>query len=302
MQRMISSSKGQLAGLVSRGPMDRRGFLGALTAAGVAGYGLAACSTSASTVTEAGGLERIGVQLYTVRSRMQDDVAQTLAAVAEIGYQEVETAGIYGLTPEQFRAELDRVGLVSPAGHYGLDALRRDLNETLATVETLGQQWVIVPSLGGSDRTAEGYRRIGDEFNRYAAAALERGLRFAYHNHDFEFEPLGGGEIGYDLLLAGTDPALVDMELDLFWAIKGGHDPIDLFERHPGRFPLCHVKDMADVQGEQRMVDVGEGEVDFAAIFAHANVAGLEHYIVEHDNPGDPLASIQSSYEYLRDM
>jgi sugar phosphate isomerase/epimerase len=282
--------------------MDRRGFLRSVTAAGIAGYATPACSAAGTANPSSGRLDQIGVQLYTIRDRMQQDPAPTLAAVAEIGYRQVETAGLYGLTPEQFRAALDRVGLISPAGHYPypLEELRANLDDIFATALALGQEWVVVPSLAPGDRTRDGYLRVADDLNRCAAAGRERGLRIGYHNHDYEFAPLDSRQTGYDLLLTATDPALVDMELDLFWAVRAGSDPVTLFEQHPGRFRHCHVKDMRDIDGAQQMVDVGQGEIDFARTFASAQLAGLRYYFVEHDNPADPLASIETSYRYLR--
>lgn len=244
----------------------------------------------------------IGVQLYTVRDRMEQDVAATLASVAQIGYREVETAGLYDLSAEQFRALLDQHGLASPAGHFPIQALRENLDGTLATAQTLGQQWVIVPWLDEAERTPEGYRRVATELNRFGTAARDRGMRAAYHNHEFEFASLAGGRTGYDILLEETDPALVDFELDLFWATQARHEPVDLFARQSGRFPLCHVKDMADVQGGQRMVAVGEGEIDFRRIFAQAEQAGLRHYFVEHDNPEDSLVSIRTSFQHVSQL
>jgi sugar phosphate isomerase/epimerase len=129
-------------------------------------------------------------------------------------------------------------------------------------------------------------------------------MRFAYHNHDFEFADLGGGRTGFDILLAGTDPALVQFELDLYWATRARRDPVALFAANPGRFPLCHVKDLRDPQGTQAMAPVGEGTIDFARVFARAPQAGLRHYFVEHDTaaeyPGGPLASLRASYGALR--
>jgi sugar phosphate isomerase/epimerase len=281
--------------------MDRRTFLARAALGGLAGYGLSACA-GGTPASGAAGIERLGVQLYSVRDRMNQDVRGTLAAIAAIGYQEVETAGLYNLTPQAFREELDRAGLVSTAGHYGLNDLRQNVDGTLEIARTLGQEWVVVPSLGGDDRTPEGYRRVADELNRFAQTAGQRGLKFAYHNHDWEFAPLDdpAAANGYDLLLALTDPDLVGMELDIFWAIKGGEDPLGLFGRYPGRFPLCHVKDMADMQGAQRMTDVGSGEVDFGRIFQQSAQAGLQHYFVEHDSPEDSLASVTASHDYLR--
>lgn len=280
--------------------MDRRDFLSTAAATALAGLGLGACRQGTSA--DSGRLERLGLQLYTVRDRMEGDAAATLRAVADVGYREVETAGLFALSPTQFRAALDEAGLVSPAGHFGIDVVRRQPDTLIGIARTLGQQWVVVPWLDEAERTVEGYQRAADDLNRFGASARDAGIRVAYHNHDFEFEPLGDGRTGYDVLLEATDPTLVDMELDLFWAVKGGHDPVALFTAYPGRFPLCHVKDMTDIAGTQEMVAVGEGEIDFAGIFRHADQAGLRHYFVEHDNPGDPIASIRTSYQHLRQL
>ncbi|MBR9990777.1 MAG: sugar phosphate isomerase/epimerase [Gemmatimonadetes bacterium] len=281
--------------------MDRKNFLTTMAATALAGVGLSACRQGTSAAG-GGRLDALGVQLYTVRGAMEQDVAATLGEVAAVGYREVETAGLFDLSPEQFRAALDAAGLVSPAGHFPIDAIREQPEATLVVARTLGQQWIVVPWLDPAERDAAGYQRLADDLNAFGAAARDAGIRVAYHNHDFEFEPLGDGRTGFDLLLSGTDPSLVDLELDLFWAVKGGHDPIALFAAHPGRFALCHVKDMADIAGSQEMVAVGEGEMDFAGIFAHAGQAGLQHYFVEHDNPSDPVASIRTSFEHLRQL
>lgn len=281
--------------------MDRRNFLSTIAAATLAGPGLAACRRD-SPVVDGSRLDRIGVQLYTVRDGMARDVAGTLREVAAVGYQEVETAGLFDRSPAQFRAALDQAGLVSPAGHYPIDAIRTRPDATLAEARALGQHWVVVPWLDEADRTVEGYQRLADDLNRFGAAARAADLRVAYHNHDFEFAPLADGRAGYDLIVTGTDPSLVDLEIDLFWATKGGRDPVALFAAHPDRFPLCHVKDMAAIGGAQEMVPVGEGEIDFAAIFAHAQEAGLRHFFVEHDNPRDAIASIRTSFQHLRSL
>jgi sugar phosphate isomerase/epimerase len=280
--------------------MDRRQFLGAMAALGLGGLALPGCNMGAAANSREGGLPRIGVQLYTVRDRMQQSVERTLQAVAEIGYNEVETHSFFDATPAQFRALLDRFGLVSPAGHVPLTAVRSDLQATLAAAGTVGQRWVVVPWIDESERTPDGYRRVAEDLNAAGRVARERGLRVGYHNHDFEFEPLAGGVTGFDILLEDTDPELVDIELDLFWAVKGGTDPLALFAAHPGRFPLCHVKDMQGIGGAERMVDVGQGEIDFAAIFARSEQAGLRHFFVEHDQPEDSLESLRRSYDHLR--
>ena len=132
-------------------------------------------------------------------------------------------------------------------------------------------------------------------FNEVGAKIKDAGMQFAYHNHEFEFEAIDG-TLPIDVLMGETDPELMAMELDLCWAFAAGADHVAFFEKYPGRTHLCHVKDYTH-DGEMR--DVGQGDIDFASIFAHADEAGLKHYIVEHDNPDDPIESIRNSYDYL---
>jgi sugar phosphate isomerase/epimerase len=237
-----------------------------------------------------------GIQLYTVRSLMAKDVAGTLDALARIGYKEVEFAGLHGASPSAVRAMLDHLGLSSPASHVGLDELREDAAAVFAQSRALGNRYVVVPWIDAAERrTIAGYEAVAAALNRFGAVARDAGLRLGYHNHDFELQPIGG-RVPYDVLLERTDPELVDMELDLFWLAKGGGDPIAYFRRHPGRFVMVHVKDMAP---DGAMVEVGRGTLDFARVFAAAEQAGLRHAFVEHDSPADPMASARESHSAL---
>lgn len=283
--------------------MDRREFVAAVAAgtAGIAGAAGAAGRAYAIGAAGAAGraaLDRIGVQLYTVRTEMAKNVERTLERVAAIGYREVEFAGYFDRTPAQIRAALDAVGLRAPATHVPWESVQSGWDAVLDVAARTGHETVIVAWLPPEQRrTLDDYRRWADALNRAAVAAKAANLRFAYHNHDFEFAPIDG-RLPYDVLLEGTDPTLVQLELDLFWITKAGQDPQRYLGRWPGRFPLVHVKDM-DAAG--RMVAVGEGQIDFAAIFRLAK-GGIEHYFVEHDEPADPFASIQTSYTYLRKL
>jgi sugar phosphate isomerase/epimerase len=283
--------------------MNRREFLTAVTA-GVAGTTVRAVTAGATVAcagrpVPTGRLDRIGVQLYTVRSEMANGVEATLERVAAIGYHEVEFAGYFDRTPEQIRATLSATGLSAPASHVPWERLETGWRETLDEAARAGHGTVIVAFLPADRRrTLDDYRRWAALFNDAGRAARATGLRYAYHNHDFEFTPIEG-TVPYDVLLAETDPELVAFELDLFWTVKAGGDPLAYTARHPGRFPLVHVKDM-DADG--RMVDVGAGRIDFAAIFARSAQAGIRHYFVEHDEPADPFASIEASYVYLRSL
>ncbi len=290
--------------------MQRRAFLRLATGTALGSLGLlgAGCADTesprepaASAAAGSRTLPHIGVQLYTLRRLMQQDFDGVLRQVAEIGYDQVEFAGYYDRTPDAVKALLDEVGLTAPAVHVGLPALRQNLAGVLDAAEVIGHRYVVCPWLAEEDRTPEGYRTLAADLNRFGEACAARGLRMAYHNHDFEFEPIDG-KPAFDRLLEQTDPELVDIELDLFWTVKAGQDPLVYFERYPGRFTLCHVKDMAGINGEQRMVAVGQGEIDFARIFAASEQAGLAYYFVEHDNPDDPLESIRTSYQYLSQL
>lgn len=285
--------------------IDRRKFLKASTGAMLGGLYVfnSGCrdDTAPAVVSEnasTGTLDRIGVQLYTVRDRMAEDFIGTIEQVAAIGYNEVEFAGYYDHTAEQIRELLDRVGLTAPAAHFGPDVVRDNLPQLIADAKVIGHQYIVIPYLPEEMRTTEGYRQLIGLLNDAGARCRDEGLRIAYHNHDFEFEEVDGN-LPFDMILDETDPELVDIEIDLFWIVKAGHDPHHYFERNPGRFALCHVKDMADQVGEQNMVPVGEGDIDFPEIFRASDQAGLKHYFVEHDRPDDSLASIRTSYEHL---
>lgn len=250
-----------------------------------------------SAADPSGVLRRLGVQLYTVRHLLAADVRGVLGALRRIGYDEVEFAGIHGTDPHEVRAILDDVGLTAPAAHVGLDALQTDLGAHLDVADILGHRYLVVPGLPEALRASpDGYRRAAAALNALGERTRAAGIRLAYHNHADEFTPFEDGRSGYDVLLDETDPALVSMELDVFWAVHAGHDPVDWLSRFPGRFPLLHVKDRA---ASGAMTDVGAGEIDVARIIECAAQGGLEHIVVEHDEPTDALASVRNSYAAL---
>ena len=272
--------------------MDRRSFLGTITAATIMG------SRMSWAAADDRKLDKIGVQLYSVRDLLKKDFEGTLAKVAAIGYREVEFAGYFNLSPQQVRAVLDRNGLAGVSGHVEYKLISGDLPKTLETAHTIGQTYLVCPFIDESMRTPDGWKRVTDTFNRTGEECQKAGIQFAYHNHDFEFKP-ENGQMPYDIILNNTDPKLVKMEMDLFWTVKGKQDPLTYFNRFPGRFCLVHVKDMKQ-SGE--MTEVGSGSIDFKKIFAESEKAGIQHYFVEHDQPKDPLESIKASYEYLRKL
>jgi len=278
----------------------RRNFLATL---GVATLGIVSRDAAAASEVLAPRrkLKRIGLQLYTVRDLMKADLPGTLAKVAAIGYKEVEFAGYFGRTPAQIRDLLRRNGLSSPSSHLPFESLQNGWQKALDDAQAIGNHWVTIAWIAEEKRrTLDDWKAHAALFNRAAAQARSAGLRFAYHNHDFELRTIGGAK-PLDVLLKETDPSLVDFEMDLYWVVFGGGDPIDFFNRYPKRFPLLHVKDSAGPP-DNRMVEVGKGKIDFRSIFAQSGKAGVKHYFVEHDQPADPIASIRSSYNYLHTL
>ena len=238
----------------------------------------------------------LGIQLFSLRNILATDFEGTLAQVAKIGYREVEFVGLFNRPAKQVRVILDRQGLTSPSGHTSLQGVTDTLDRTLADAQALGQQYVIVPWLAAEFQSLDGFRRAAEVLNRAGERIRAAGLRLGYHNHAFEFQRVGLGSMGYDLLLRYTDPELVCMELDLYWIRRGGQDPADYFRRHPERFHLVHVKDMAR---DGAMVDVGRGTTRWPELLGTARRAGVRHFLVEHDNPPDPMAFARASYRYL---
>jgi sugar phosphate isomerase/epimerase len=273
----------------------RREFLAAMGA--VAGASALRLSVP-DLVPRAKKLDRIGIQLYTVRSLTAKDLDGTLEQIAGIGYKEVEFAGYFNRTPAQIRSLLAANHLTSPSTHIGIPATDDAWKKLVDDSKEMGHDWIVVPWLDANMRKApDDWARTAERFNQLATVARSGGLRFGYHNHDFEFAKVGDGT-GLDVLLGRTDPKLVDFEMDIYWVVKGGGDPLELIARHPGRFPMMHIKD-ATAAPARTMVDVGKGTIDFSRIFAQEKTSGMQHVFVEHDEPANPLQSATDSYRYL---
>ena len=273
--------------------MDRRSFLGTLPAAAL----LAGCTQREASVAASRATRNWGLQLYTLRSVLADDVDRTLTAVAEIGYGHVEFAGLYGLTPREMRSRLDATGLRATSSHQSVGDVRGDWERILEGAQELGQSLVIVPSISSDLRTPDGLRELADDFNRAGESARAAGLRFGYHNHDWEHQAFPDGTVPIDLLLERTDPAVVDWQMDIFWTVHAGADPVRYLNETAGRVSSVHVKDRT-ASGD--MVAVGNGEIDFATLLPLAEGLGLQHAYVEKDRPGDdPLANVRRSFEHL---
>jgi sugar phosphate isomerase/epimerase len=303
-------------------PMNRRTFIGTSIAAS---FAAAAKPSWAAGATH--HIDKVGIQLYTVRDAMKTDFEGTIAKVADTGYKEVEFAGIlapdagyFGHSPKEVRAILDKNGLASPSCHAGYDVVEKKWPEALEAARIVGHSYIICPWIDEKQRVElGGWKRAAELFNRAGEASHKAGIQFGYHNHSFEFDPADslGGKLPYDFLLAETDPKLFAMEMDLCWISVAGKDPLAYFDKYPGRFPLVHVKDWVkdastpsayqgamgqSVKFGGRMADVGQGSIDWKNLFAHAGHAGIQHYFVENDYPKSAFDDIKISYEYLHKL
>lgn len=254
---------------------------------------------------------KAGLQLYTLRDQLPKDVKKVIANVAKAGYQQVETFGystengFWGLSAEEFKQVLNNNDLTTPSGHYGIDKFlssgdTNEIDTAIKTAKTLGQEYITIPSIDEKVRnTAAEIKNVAKKINIAAEKISKAGLKIAYHNHDFEFHTVDGIML-YDVLLQETNPAVVHFEMDLYWVVRAGQDPLQWFAKHPGRFSMVHVKDM-DKQEHQLNTEIGKGSVNFKQIFSKAKLAGIKHYIVEQENfKIDPYTSITESSNYLR--
>lgn len=279
--------------------MNRRTFLGTITAATLLSNRFAS-ALAFPKEGDAHQIDKIGVQLYTVREEMKHDFEGTLAKVAKVGYREVEFAGYFDHSPKDVRAVLDRHGLVAPSTHIAYPNLAPDKwPDVLEASKVIGNSYIVNPWVEDDlQKSAEGWKRAAETFNRAGEASKKVGIQFAYHNHDQEFRPVDG-KLPYDILLSECDPQLVKMEMDLGWVFVADKDPQTYFDKYPGRFPLVHVKDFTK---DKKMKNVGSGAIDWKKILASSEKAGIKHYFVENDNPTSAFDDIRSSFEYLEKL
>lgn len=283
--------------------MERRKFIGTL-GLGALGVYLTGCASAAA---ETGGM---GVQLYSVRDAVAQDLEKALERLAAIGYNKLEIYGyngsFFGKTAAEFNAILKNTGMRVVSSHH-ITGLSQKSNGSLTVgwekavedVQAIGGAYMACAYLFPDERTPEIYAALPELLNKSGEVSKKGGIQFAYHNHDFEFLPYQD-TIAYDHLITQTSADLVKMELDLYWISKAGHDAVAYFEKYPGRFPLWHVKDMEAGSGD--ITEVGNGTVDFQRIFAARDKAGLKEWFVEQDvSKGDMFESLTKSRTYLLD-
>lgn len=255
----------------------------------------------------------IGIQLWTLRDTLPKDVKGVLAQVGKAGFTEVETfgyaagKGFFGTSVKDFKSILDDNGLKATSNHFDFNSMIKDSSTDLVqnyieTANHLGSEYVTIPYIISELRgtTGDDYKKLATQINKVGELCKAGGLKLAYHNHDFEFTKFGSTN-GYEILLNETDKNLVDFEIDLYWAVRAGHDPLELFKKYPGRFKMWHVKDMDKVNPEWN-AEIGTGTIDFKAIFAQAELAGMKRFYLEHESnyKPNPIESATSSFNYIK--
>jgi sugar phosphate isomerase/epimerase len=252
----------------------------------------------------------IGIQLYSVRDEVKNGLPAVFAKLAAMGYQNIEMYGYnngsyFGNNMKAVADLLKQHALTSTSAHVGIaDFLYKGNDDVwkkaVDDAAVIGNEYLVVPYLDGEYRkTADDYKKIAARLNTAAEICKSNGLKFAYHNHAFEFDKMGD-TTGYDILLNETDAKMVKMELDLYWVKNAGHDPIAMFNANPGRFVMWHVKDM-DKNNKDKQTEVGNGSIDYKAIFKMQKKSGLEHFFVEQENYEiSPYDSVEKCIKYVK--
>ncbi len=277
--------------------MNRRSFLQKTTALSAGAAFLNAQTASAAAITKP------GIQLYSLRDDMEKDAKATLKAVAQMGYKEIESypgskGFTWGMTPAELKTYLDDLGLTPVATHCGIE---KDMPALMDKAAAAGFKNVVVSWIGKEKReNLDGFRAVATEFNGYGELAKVRGMMFGYHNHDYPFIEMEG-QTPYDILVSQTDPKLVTFELDLFWVIEPGKDPIQFFNKYPGRFSMAHVKDR-DKTNPKNSVVIGQGNLDLSKMMTAGAKAGVKHFFVEVEEYGalTPTESVRQSIAGLK--
>lgn len=306
--------------------VGRRDFL---SVAGTAALALGAAGSVAAHAFQTPPERRLGIQLYTVLPSLSRDFEKTIKAIADIGYREVETIGSFGRDPAEVRALFDKYGLVSPAQHivsdelfavfdlwvkreiaiedrdkaflhaFELDRIEETIPAAVASAQALGQRYVIWQAIFEQQiATPEATTKLIKAFNRASDICAAAGLTFGFHNHALELRKENGVS-AYDRILAETDPAKLKFELDFYWMKKAGADAAAYLAAHPGRYKLCHLKDM-DRRGN--IIAPGSGTMVTKELVDLAAAAGIEHFIVENDSSAIPFSAERNAFSYMSEI
>ena len=263
---------------------------------------LAAGSIVLPSFSAGAGKMKPGLQTYSVRNQLSEDFEGTLEQVAKVGYKHIEgfglgTDGMFrgGITPAHHAQVVRDLGMEFIATHCSYTPAE-NAGKMIDAAAGAGLEYLIVPAVPQSMRASlDSWKIIADNFNKLGEMCNGKGLKFAYHNHAFEFEIIDG-IIPQELVIESTEPDLVCFETDLFWMVKGGYDPVKLIKKYPGRIKLFHVKEATE---ELEETTIGEGIIDFKTIFEAGKKDALEYYFVEDERTEDPFAHIKADYDYV---
>jgi sugar phosphate isomerase/epimerase len=315
--------------------MNRRNFITQSTA-------LTALLFSSDLFAAKPLIGRIGIQFFSLPKLLEKDLEGTLALLSKMGYKEVELYGPYPFSTEAAKKRWDTItpslgfsgmgyfghsatqinmllkknGLTCPSMHTDLDTLQNNMPQLAEAAQITRTEYVVLPAIPDEKRkTLDDYKRMADAFNRIGSEAKKSGVKFAYHNHGYGLKEVNG-QVPLQLILDGTDPSSVFFEMDLFWTVAGGADPVALLEKYKHRYHLMHVKDMskkAQFSGDggnsaqwielfPLMTTAGNGVIDLKTILPKAKAAGVKHFIVEQDIVADPEIALKKSCDYLASL
>ncbi|MGK7369878.1 MAG: sugar phosphate isomerase/epimerase family protein [Candidatus Halalkalibacterium sp. M3_1C_030] len=295
--------------------MNRRTFLLQSTAL-AAGAMILPTACASDSKSKSGNKIAPGLQVYTIREALAEDFKGSMQRISDLGYVNIELFAYrdgqyFGYTIPETKAMMSDLGLQVKSSHVStgwaspdvVGTMTNNWEQTVQDAAELGQDYIVLAYLTEAEReTMDDYKKVAELLNSCGETAKKAGLQMAYHNHAFEFDTIDG-QVPYDLLLSECDEELVKFEMDLYWTKRAGINAVNYFEKHSGRFPLWHVKDMAAGE-EQFFAAVGEGVIDWENMFSHAETAGLDYYFVEQDatKSGKPFEEIEKSISYLRDL
>ena len=263
---------------------------------------------SVLSCNSSGRIMDLGLITNVISDEIKADYKAALMKVADIGYTYLEIGNFLGPSLKEFKAFLKDINLIPIAGGTSI-ANMMDVEKLKKMIEDallMEKKYLICywPWMdGGQNKKLDDFLEASERLNIVGEQCNKMGIKFAFHNHDQEFVEVEGYQWGYEAILENTDPGIVDMQLDLYWIIEGGGDPLYLFDKYPGRYKIFHVKDKAENQAPRKSYTCpGYGIIDFTEIFSKSKEAGVEYYIVEIDSHPEPMQCIEDSYNYLMDL
>ncbi len=284
--------------------VNRRKFL---QTSGLLASGLVLSSKTIQALSSNIVTENFGLQLYTLRADMPKDPKGIIKQVAGFGYNQIEgyegAQGLFwGMKNTDFKKYVDDLGLSFVSSHCDIN---KNFEQKAAEAGAIGMKYLICPYLG-EQKTIDDYKRAADKFNQSGEICKRNGLRFAYHNHGYTFKQLEG-VLPQDVLMENTDPELVQYQMDMYWVVTAGQDPITWLEKYPNRFTLCHIKDReknAPAGEANASCDLGKGSIDYPKILPIAKRKGTYYLIVEQEKytGTTPLKSAQAGAEYMKSL